>query len=163
MTLRKRCVPSSWATRPPWLRRSPGPLTARCLKNGRTLADLKKLSGTSIEEETGATLQHIAGEETTNWNELHHEWIQDEGLWVLLHPEHPTIETGGSIDELLYQPGPYIPSSILSAGEEEMDVEGGRLEMAQPHFPGIVWRHVPLSTHYSLFLQLPADSLIKPR
>ena len=76
---------------------------------------LHKLSEAVVDKDTNAVLPHIfAGDfNTTGWQRLYEEWLQEQGIMDLMNPQVPTYAGGSAIDKFLFMPGEYIPSTLL--------------------------------------------------
>ena len=70
-------------------------------------------------------------------------------------PSLPTVTSGGHIDKCLFAPEDYIPPKLLPPGGGEYGE--GEMHRAPAHFLAAVWRGVALSSHYPIFVHIPAE------
>ena len=87
--------------------------------------------------------------------DLYHEWISEEGLWELSHPELPTYKTGAVLDKFLLQPGNYIPGEWLSAATPTQDIGGPRIiDLDLEYYPAHTFPEPWIGDHHPVMLSL---------
>ena len=67
---------------------------------------------------------------------LYHEWIHENGMWELSHPEQPTFKTGAVLDKFFLVPGDFVPDEWLSPPCKEDGLKGRHIiDLDIEHYP----------------------------
>ena len=95
-----------------------------------TLGRLAGLGAPMRSEEGPEDLPRIiAGDfNIATWSPLYAEWIQEHGLQELLGPATRTFALGSSIDNFLFLPGAYVPSTFLPPGDSRLQWRDGAMD-----------------------------------